>query len=330
MKGKVIAVVRVLLGLTISVALGWLAAKGLDWSSVGETMAEVSPLLILLSLAVFMLASCIRALRWKVLFVDEPVSVARLFVVQNEGLGLNNLLPVRIGGEAAQLAVLTLRDGLRPATTLATLGMERVLDAVVSTAILGIAFFLVPEMNSFAPYVWGAFGISLLALGAVRFISWGSEGLPLVRRFSFLAAFAEAVRDLERERARLAMSLLLSIIYWLLIGLTAWVAAQSVGLSITPTTATLVILGTIFFATAIPAAPAAIGLFEFAVVYTLHFFGVEREAGFGFAVVIHAVLFLPPTLIAVVFLPHEGVGSMFRLSGLARTGGPGGLERVKG
>ena len=114
--------------------------------------------------------------------------------------------------------------------------------------------------------------------------------------------------------------LLLSIVYWLLIGLTAWIAAQSVGLSITPTTATLVILGTIFFATAIPAAPAAIGLFEFAVVYTLHFFGVEREAGFGFAVVIHAVLFLPPTLIAVLFLPHEGVGSIFRLSGPVRTG----------
>ena len=185
MKGKVIAVVRVLLGLTISVALGWLAAKGLDWSSVGETMAEVSPLLILLSLAVFMLASCIRALRWKVLFVDEPVSVARLFVVQNEGLGLNNLLPVRIGGEAAQLAVLTLRDGLRPATTLATLGMERVLDAVVSTAILGIAFFLVPEMNSFAPYVWGAFGISLVALGAVKVHLMGERGSPTRPKVQF-------------------------------------------------------------------------------------------------------------------------------------------------
>ena len=320
MKGGVLTVVRVLLGLTISVALGWLVARGLDWSAVGETMAEFSPLLILVSLAVFMLASFIRALRWKLLFVDEPVSIARLFVVQNEGVGLNNLMPVRVAGEAAQLAVLTIRDGLRPATTLATLGMERVLDAVVSTAILGIAFFLVPEMNSFAPYVWAAFGISLVALAAVKFISWGSEGLPLIRRIRFLAAFAEAVRDLERERARLALSLLLSLIYWLLIGLTAWIAAQSVGLSITPTTATLVILGTIFFATAVPAAPAAIGLFEFAVVYTLHFFGVEREAGFGFAVVIHAVLFLPPTLIAVLFLPHEGVGSMFRLSGQVRTG----------
>lgn len=72
-------------------------------------------------------------------------------------------------------------------------------------------------------------------------------------------------------------------------------------------TATLVIMGTIFFAIAVPAAPSAIGTFEFAMMQVLEIFGVSREAGFGFAVIAHAVFFLPPTIMAAVFLSHEAL-----------------------
>ncbi|MCI0441072.1 MAG: flippase-like domain-containing protein, partial [Chloroflexi bacterium] len=110
--------------------------------------------------------------------------------------------------------------------------------------------------------------------------------------------------------ARLAVSLTMSILYWLLVGITTWIVAVALNLGISAMTATLVIMGTIFFATSVPAAPSAIGTFEFAVTWMLGFFGVEHEASFTFAVIIHAVLFLPPTIIAIVFLPREGVVSL--------------------
>ena len=106
---------------------------------------------------------------------------------------------------------------------------------------------------------------------------------------------------------------MLSIAYWILVGITAWTIAMAIDIPISPITATLVIMGTIFFATAVPAAPSAIGTYEFAVVYVLGFFGMEREAGFGFAVITHAVFFLPPTIIAAIFLPREGIGSIGKL-----------------
>ena len=81
--------------------------------------------------------------------------------------------------------------------------------------------------------------------------------------------FLGAVKDLERERTRLAVSTGVTFVYWLLVGVTAWMIADSISLSITPVVATAVIMGTIYFATAVPAAPAAIGTFEFAVVYVL-------------------------------------------------------------
>ena len=327
MKTRVLTVAKITVGLAASAGLGWLAARGLDWGVVSESLGEVSISLLLLSIVIFMVASYLRAFRWQILFVNEDISTLRLFVVQNEGIGLNNVMPVRVASEPMQLAVLTMRDGIRGATALATLGMERVIDVIASTMILGVAFFLVPEMENFTLYVWGAVGFTVVAVVLVRLLAWGSDGLALVQRVPFLAAFTEAVRDLEKERARLTASLLLSVGYWVLVGVTAWVIALAIDLSISLTTATLVIMGTIFFATAVPAAPSAIGTFEFAVIYVLEFFGVDREAGFGFAVITHAVFFLPPTIMAAVFLPREGILSAGRIRRLVGRRAEGGQVR---
>ena len=314
-------------GLAASGGLGWLALRGLDWGLVRDELEGVSVLLIVVAVAVFMFASYLRAYRWQLLFITEKISTPRLFVIQNEGIGLNNVVPVRVASEPTQLAVLTLRDRVDGATALATLGMERVIDVIASTMILAVAFFLVPEMENFKLYVWGAVGFTVVAVALVFVLGWGSMAVDLFRRIRFLSAFAKAIRELVAHRGRLTVSLLASVGYWVLVGVTAWTLALAIDLDISLTTATLVIMGTIFFATAVPSAPSAIGTFEFAVIYVLEFFGVEREAGFGFAVLTHAVFFLPPTLIAAVFLPREGIGSVQRLSSLVgrgvRTGNSG-------
>ena len=312
MRRRLFRAARIAVGVALSVGLGWLAIRGLDWGLVGDNLVGVSIPLLLVAVAVFMFASWIRAVRWRILFVEDAPSIGRLFIVQNEGIGINNVLPFRIASEVTQLAVLTLRDGIKGATALATLGMERVIDVVASTAILAVAFFLVPEMENFTPFVLGAFAFALLAVGLVRAFAWGSEASALIRRFKFLASFADAVRVLEKERRRLFASTVVSIGYWVLVGVTAWIIAEAIDLPISPVTATAVIMGTIFFATAVPAAPSAVGTFEFAVVYVLDFFGIDRSDGFGFAVIVHVVFFLPPTIIAAIFLPREGVLSFRR------------------
>ncbi len=300
-------------GIAISIGLGWLSARGLNWGTVLEVFADLSIPVVTLAIAVFIAASYLRAVRWRVLFVNGEVSTNRLFMVQNVGIGLNNLVPVRIASEAAQLAILSIKDRVRPSVALATLGMERVLDVVASALILAIAFLFIPEIRDYGVYVWGALALAALCIALVRLLAWGGNRSTWIRRLPFLLSFMKAVRDLEQERARLAASFVMSVLYWLLVGVTAWIISISFQLSITPVTATMVIMATIFFATAVPAAPSAIGTFEFAVVYMLGLFGVSHEQAFGFAVITHAVFFLPPTLMAVLFLPREGIGSLDRL-----------------
>jgi uncharacterized membrane protein YbhN (UPF0104 family) len=304
------------IGLAASAGLGWLAIRGLDWGLVAKNLTGASFTLLLVSVAVFMFASYLRAVRWRILFANERISTARLFVIQNEGIGLNNVMPLRVASEVTQLAILTLRDGIKGATALATLRMERVIDVVASTIILGFAFLIIPELKDYAGYMWGLIGFAIAAVALVRLFAWSSGSLTFIRRIPFLGDLADAVRDLEHQRLRIVTSLLVSVAYWLLVGITAWIAAVAVDLPISPVTATLVIMGTIFFATSVPGAPSAVGTFEFAVIYVLAFFGIERTAGFAYAVVIHVLFFLPPTIMAVLFLPREGVLSFRRRRGL--------------
>ena len=301
---------RIAIGVVFSLGLGWFVIQGLDWGSVWDNFKGFPPLYAVLALAVFLSSNLIRSLRWQVLFIHERIPLMRLFLVQNEGLGLNNLSPVRVVSEATQFAILTLRDRVNGATALVTLGMERVIDVVASTTLLVVAFIFIPEVRELAIYVCGAVVFTVVVLLAVRFMAWGGHRLKFIQRIPFLASFAASLTLLESRRRRLAASVALSIVNWLLVGLTAWIVAVGFGLDVTFAEATVVIVGTVFFATAIPAMPAAIGTFEAAVVFILGRFGVPEESAFAFAVVLHALLFVPPTVIALVFLPREGLGGL--------------------
>ena len=306
MKRAALTYGRLALGIGIGVGLGWLSIRGLDWGLVVDHLARVSPLMIALALAVFMASGVVRAARWRMLFMEPRPSVARLFIVQHEGLGLSNIMPLRVASELTQIAVLTIKDRLRASTVLAAIGMERAVDFLSSMLIFGIAFMLVPEMRPLAPYVWGMIGLGLVLIVGLQVLAWRGESLWLVRRIAFLVAFSNALRNLAQDWNLLLRAFAVSIVYWLLVGVSAWIASEAIGLPISPLTATLVIIGTIFFSTAIPA-PSGIGTFHFAVVFVLGLVDVAKDEAFPFAVIVHLLFFVPPTIIMAFFLPREGV-----------------------
>ena len=306
MKRAALTYGRLALGIGIGVGLGWLSIRGLDWGLVVDHLARVSPLLLALALTVFMASGVVRAARWRMLFMEPRPSVARLFIVQHEGLGLSNIMPLRVASELTQIAVLTIKDGLRASTVLAAIGMERAVDFLSSMLIFGIAFMLVPEMRPLAPYVWGMIGLGLALIVGLQVLAWRGESLWLVRRIAFLVAFSNALRNLAQDWNLLLRAFAVSIAYWLLVGVSAWIASEAIGLPISPLTATLVIIGTIFFSTAIPA-PSGIGTFHFAVVFVLGLVDVAKDDAFPFAVIVHLLFFAPPTIIMAFFLPREGV-----------------------
>jgi len=300
-------VLKVVVGILLSIGLGWLAVRGIDWILVGEKFAEISITSLIAAIMFFISAGWVRAIRWRMLFVEDKISINRLFIVQNEGVGINNVLPFRIASELTQFAVLVLKDGINRSTVFASLLIERLIDLLASMTVLFLAILFVPEMGRFTPFVSVVFAFSILAAALLIMFMWCIEKIAVVRKIKFITSLSDAIRIFEKKKSRVICSIVLSVVYWLMVGVTAWIVAEAIDLPISPVTTTLVVMGTIFFATVVPAAPSALGTFEFAVVSVLDYFGIDRSEGFSFAVIIHVIFFLPPTIIAAIFLPREGI-----------------------
>lgn len=299
---------RIAWGVAFSLGLGWLAIRGLDWARVAEAFQGFNVWYVVFALVAFNAATVLRAFRWQVLFLEERVPLWRLFLVQNTGIGLNNLSPVRVVSEPVQFAMLTLRYRAHGGVTAASLGMERVLDMVASTALLAAALLFLPARGALPVYLLAAFVIAAIAV-TLMVVSARAGRWSFVKRIPALSSFSTAVAELGRARKVLAYSLFLSIVYWMAVGTCAWVVSLGMEeLHISPLVATLAVLGTLYLTTSIPSLPMAIGTFEAAIRYVLaEVFGADEAVAFSYAVIVHAMLYLPPTLIAVVGVLTIGI-----------------------
>ena len=273
--------------------------RDVEWGSLSTTFRDFPIGYALLSLAVFSVATALRAYRWQVLFIGDKVSWRRLLLVQNVGIGLNSVSPLRIISEATQFLMLTLRYRVRGEVVAATLGVQRVLDFVIAAILLGVGLMVLPSLQGFAPYVIGAALVAVVSVLAVPAVIWiGSR--PGLTHLQLLASTSSSLRGLVRAWVRLAWSFLLTLVYWILLGLSAWVLAHGMDIDISLLVATLLVIGTLTFVALVPSLPASVGTFEFAVFYLLTTIGVGDGEALGFALVIHAILFMPPILIAMM------------------------------
>lgn len=287
------------LGLAVGVAIGVAMIRDVDWSSVVVAFRDFPVGYSLLSLGVFAAATALRAYRWQVLFIGDKVPLHRLLLVQNAGIGLNSISPIRIVSEATQFLLLTFRYRVRSEEVAATLGVQRVLDFVIGAILLGVGLMVLPNLKGFALYVIGAAVLAVVSVVAVPVVIWfGSR--PGLTHLQLLASTSSSLRALIRARVRLSSSFLLTLGYWVLLGLSAWVLAYGMGIDITLLVATLLVIGTLTFVALVPSLPASVGTFEFAVFYLLTTIGVGDGEALGFALVIHVILFMPPILITIM------------------------------
>ena len=302
-----------LLGLVVGLGLGYLAIRGVDWGGVAEALRSVPVSAVAAAVAVVLASARVRAWRWRVTFAHVPVATFRLFQVENAALGVNNLSPVRMGGEVVSLAILALRDKVAVGAVLATIIMTRALDLTFTLLFIGVGILSARELTDLArPVAFvSVFAFAMLiGLLNLRFIV---RRVPMLARLPGVASFEEAISELWADRPRLAVTFGLTATYWLALAPAGFLLGQSMGIELSLFQFMLVVLGAVFFATATPGLPGAVGAFEFAVIQLLRLWDVPQDTALAYAIVLHLILFLPPIVIAGVVLPREGVGSLAAL-----------------
>ena len=301
----------------IGLLLGWLVVRNLEWDKLGSALASANIALIFAAWFLVILSGYLRGLRWRLLLADDRVSAVRLFLIEQAGTAIDTVSPIRVLDEIVEIGILTLRDGLRLGTVLATLALQRTFEFGTTVLLLGVGAMFLSPFRPFWPFL--AAGVVFGGLSLILLFTVG----PALRHVKFLSRievvpqFASAVILMRRERWRSGSAFIISIAQALLVGLAGWTVAKATGISLGIPTMIVITLGIMFFSSTVPGLPMAIGTFEFAAVSILRLWNVDTEQAIAFSLLIHAVLFIPPILFAAVFLPRIGLLSFHELKGLA-------------
>ena len=91
-----------------------------------------------------------------------------------------------------------------------------------------------------------SFGATITIVLVLFIVSIRSKEIKFTGKLSFLSSLTKSMNVLIENKLVLLKSLVLSLIYWIMVGITAWIIAQSVDIFISPLSSTLVIMTTIY------------------------------------------------------------------------------------
>ena len=103
--------IRVIFGFIIGLTFLWFTTRDINLNVFVNSIEDLSFNFVIPAIGFVVLSLLTCAYRWKTLFTENSPSVLRLFVVENTGVGINSLAPIRILAEPIQFAYLTARDG---------------------------------------------------------------------------------------------------------------------------------------------------------------------------------------------------------------------------
>ena len=299
-----------------------------DPAAVWAETRRADPVLLILSVVITALTYTIRALRWQ--FLLAPIGRTRYrtaFETTVIGFAANSLLPGRVG-EVLRPYLLARRESLNATSVFATIILERVLDLVAVLMLFAVFVFGTASnviSGDPAQLALVKFGGAVAAGSAVAglIVLFALAGHPerlgraalRVERFlparlaSALAGFVETFAQglaVMRDPARLVTALVLSFPMWMSIAAGIWLASRAFHITF-PYTGSFLVMTVLVVGVAAPT-PGGVGAFHAAYQFAVTtFFGASMDRAVGAAIVLHAVSFVPVTLLGLVFMTRQGL-----------------------
>jgi uncharacterized membrane protein YbhN (UPF0104 family) len=281
-----------------------------------------------LAVVVTILNYVVRAVRWQYLLAPiGKTHFATAFRTTVIGFAATFLLPAR-AGEVIRPYLLARREGLNATAAFATIILERLLD-LITVLFLFACFVLTAAPNSvggdpaqFARVKFGGLAAAGAALGGaiVLFVlaghpeRMGRLALSLERVLPaklahivarFVETFSQGLAVMRQPR-RMLIAFVLSVPLWLAIATGIWLTSQAFHITFA-FPASFLVTTLLVVGVAVPT-PGAVGGFHLAYQIAAEvFFGAPADRAVGAAIVLHAVSFVPVTLLGIYFMAREGL-----------------------
>lgn len=263
----------------------------------------------------------LRAVRWQYLMSPiKEITARKLFPYTVLGFMANNVLPFR-AGELVRAYLLGEREGISKTSILATILVERVLDALTLLVLLVLALAVssqvtLPEEMTTA-VAWASLvflGVLFLSLAAA-FLSGAALALTgaLVRVLpgpwrprvqDLVRLFLAGLASLKQGRV-LGMVSLISLLVWLAETGLFFLVGYGFRLPSLPFQAFLLAMSAANLAISIPPSQGGIGPFEVTAREAMKLFGVDPSLATAYAIGVHAALLVPITILGLFYLWRE-------------------------
>ncbi len=301
--------------------VGWLAYE-VEWQKLQTQMTRIDWRWCALAVGLYLLGHVFRGIRcaW-ILRPHKQIPWFEATQVVWIGYATNNVLPARLG-ELVRAYVLARREKLSKGLAISTLLVERILDGLAIVGILVVTAFWAPtdpwirRIGWFAGVLFvGAMSVMLMARLArgmfEQWLAWGASRLPHAigeKAQGFGHRLLDGTACLRGDRYMVGV-LWLSVLIWLVEGAMFFVLLPAFGLPMSLMTAYLAMsitnLGVL-----LPSTPGHVGTFHFCCTKALLLAGAitvsNQSIGVGYALVLHALQYIPVTLIGFWSLYHYG------------------------
>lgn len=311
---------RFWLGLLVSLVFIGLFLRATRPRELVDALGEANYWWLLPALAVLFVSICIRCLRWALLMRPvKRLSPARLFPYAIIGYMANNLLPAR-AGELVRAYVLGDRERISKTATLGTIAVERLFDGCVLVAMLVLAGAIVGfddgQLRIIAIASTVLFVVALVGFFA---ITHSEARTRKVMRF-FLRALPDRLEHRAEDLAESLVISLRSVHDWrslaavTLLSALAWTAeagayavvGQGFDLDVGFGEYCL-LLAASNLAIIVPTFLGGTGPFEWATKLVLVGAGVADAVAAAYAVVAHALVIVPTTILGLFLLWTFGI-----------------------
>ena len=196
-------------------------------------------------------------------------------------------------------------DGVSTEKVVSSLVISRLFDLLVTVNLVGAGLIVLPQLAGLRPMVLPLWAMTSTALIAVVLLGRWMPPLASTGRLGAVVIWLRSTSALTSNGRLMLGCLLLTSLSWMSIGTAAWLVAGAADIDLPFWLMSMVIVAVTLFSGVVPAPPGAVGVYEFAVISTLGLFSVDPTAAVTFALVIHGLLFLPPTVISILVLTRE-------------------------
>jgi uncharacterized protein (TIRG00374 family) len=302
---------RTWVGLLVSSGCLFWIVRRLDWPQVVRTVSGANYGLVGLAILTVLLTIGARALRWAILVRPLRPSWLNLLSALVIGQVVNYALPAR-AGDLVRAYLLGSSESESRLQLLGTVAVEKVWDLLM---VLVLVLLLSARMDlpSWVTVVVPGISVVVLAVLLCAFVSrrwkyqllactsWMEARLPGRLKDSLSGSASRLLDGLGGlQRAGLAWpTFAVSGIIWGLGGLTIWLILTAVGVPARSVTV-FFLLVVLRLGVTVPTLPGRIGFYEGLCIVTLSIWGVGGSTAFSVGIILHTVVYLPPTLLAAV------------------------------